>query len=76
MEFKVIGQGNKPNDGFTPAERRADRVRALEEERRGYEVRGAKDRVAAVDAELRAARGEVKERTAPKKATVSKSDKA
>lgn len=34
------------------ADARAAQVRALEEERRGYEVRGLKDRVAQVDAEL------------------------
>ena len=39
------------------ASRRADYVRALQEERRGYEVAGRADRVAEVDAELARVQG-------------------
>lgn len=46
--------------------RRADNIRALEEEREGYARYGRADRVAEVDAALRAAKGEVKGRSAKK----------
>ncbi|TCJ23025.1 hypothetical protein [Nocardioides jejuensis] len=48
--------------------RRADTIRALEEERVGYERYGRTDRVEQVDAALRAAKSEVKERKAPEPA--------
>lgn len=46
---KGPGQTPTPNDA---AARREAHVAALREERRGYEVRGLKERAAAVDAEL------------------------
>jgi len=54
----------KPEIG-SPAWQRADRIRALEEERRGYEQRGLKDRIAEVDAQLKLAKSSVKDRSEP-----------
>jgi hypothetical protein len=49
------------------AERRADQVRALKEERAGYVSRGLKDRVAQVDAELARFEEKPKGRTSTKR---------
>lgn len=49
MAENLDGAGQVPTDGDTAAEARAARVAALEEEKRGYEVRGLKDRVKLVD---------------------------
>ena len=51
-------------DSKEAAERREAWIAALEEEKRGYEVRGLPERVKAVDSAIRAARGEVKGRKA------------
>lgn len=51
---------------------RADYVRALTEERRGYEMAGQTERVAEVDAELARFDAGPKKRTAPKKSTAAK----
>lgn len=59
---KITGPGQRADIGRTAAAQRADYVRALEEERRGYEVRGLKDRIAQVDAELARVQ-KVKDRT-------------
>lgn len=47
------------------AAQRAAWVAALEEERRGYEVRGLSDRVAQVDAQIKAAKGSPRGRKSP-----------
>lgn len=52
MSEEKTGPGQKANDGRTPAEQRGDYLRALEEEKRGYEQRGLKGRLAEVDAEI------------------------
>lgn len=44
---------NRPDDPVTDAERTASEVEALQVERRGYVVRGLKDRVEQVDEQLR-----------------------
>lgn len=44
-------------------------VEALQEERRGYEVRGLKDRVAQVDAEIKRVKGSVTGRSTVKRET-------
>ena len=62
-----IGEGQQANDGTTAAQRRSDYVRALQEERRGYEQRGLTDRVKQVDDAIKAAGGTVKGRTAATK---------
>lgn len=61
------GQVQTPDDASA---RRAAHVSALEEERRGYEVRGLKDRVAQVDSEL------AKFGKAPKGRSAKPADKA
>lgn len=48
------------------AERRADAVRALEEELRGYVTRGMDDRVKQVEDAIRRAKGEAKGRSTKK----------
>lgn len=53
------------------AERRADRVRALEEERAGCKSRGLKDRVEQIDAELKRLSGKPEQRTAPQSSTTA-----
>ena len=55
------------SDEKQAAEARAARVAALEEERRGYVVRGLDDRVKEVDAAIRAAKGEPKGRKSAEK---------
>lgn len=50
----------------TPAEQRADYVRALRDEREKYVRLGLKDRVVGVDAEIARAEGRPKGRRAPK----------
>lgn len=50
------------------AKARADFVRALKEERHGYEVAGKADRIKAVDAELARFDAAPAKRTAPRKA--------
>lgn len=51
---------------------RADYVRALTEERRGYEAAGNKERLADVDAELARFGAAPVKRTAPRKSTAAK----
>lgn len=53
------------------AQARADYVRALNEERHGYEVAGKTERIAQVDAELSRFDAAPVKRTAPKKAKVA-----
>ena len=52
MSEQIFGPGQKPDAGRSPEEQRADWVRALEEERRGYAARGLSDRVKQVDKQL------------------------
>lgn len=54
------------------AARRADTIRALTEERRGYVAAGKTDRVAAVDVELARMSGKPAGRSAPRTSKASK----
>lgn len=63
---KQAGPGQTATDN-PASERRAAYVAALEEERRGYEVRGLADRVKQVDEAIKAAKGAPKGRVAGKK---------
>lgn len=58
------------------ADRRAEHVRALEEERRGYEVRGLADRAKQVDAEIARIKGSPVERRTPSADKASPAKKA
>lgn len=55
------------SDSKEAAAARGEWVAALEEEKRGYEVRGLKDRAKQVDDAIKAAKGEPKGRSKPAK---------
>lgn len=63
---KQAGPGQTATAGDAAAAREAQ-VAALEAEKRGYEVRGLKDRAKQVDDAIKAAQGEPKGRSKPAK---------